>query len=33
LHVFDAGASFHLGDGGDLLGIGFDATVDFDEAE
>jgi hypothetical protein len=27
LHVFDASGSFHLGDGGDLLGVGFDATM------
>jgi hypothetical protein len=33
LHVFDAGGSLHLGSGGDLLGIGFDATIADDEAE
>jgi hypothetical protein len=33
LHVFDAGGSFHLGDGGDLLGVGFDAAMADDEAE
>jgi hypothetical protein len=33
LHVFDAGGSFHLGDGGDLLGVGFDATMADHEAE
>jgi hypothetical protein len=33
MHVFDARGSFHAGDGGDLLGIGFDAAVDDDEAE
>jgi hypothetical protein len=33
MHVFDARESFHAGDGGDLLGIGFDAVVADDEAE
>jgi hypothetical protein len=33
LDVFDARRSFHGGDSGDLLGIGFDATVADDEAE
>jgi hypothetical protein len=33
LHIFDAGQSFHLGDGGDLLGVGFDATMAIDEAK
>jgi hypothetical protein len=33
LHVFNAGGSFHVGDGGDLLGIGFDAMVANDEAK
>jgi hypothetical protein len=33
LHVFDACGSFHAGDVGDLLGIGFDAAVADDEAE
>jgi hypothetical protein len=33
LHVFDAGGSFHRGDGRDLLGVGFDATMADDEAE
>jgi hypothetical protein len=33
LHVFDARGSFHAGDSGDLLGIGFDAAVADDEAE
>jgi hypothetical protein len=33
LHVFDARGSFHVGDGGDLLGIGFNATMADDEAE
>jgi hypothetical protein len=32
LHVFNAGGSFHVGDGGDLLWIGFDAMVANDEA-
>jgi hypothetical protein len=31
--MFDAGGSFHLGHGGDLLKIGFDATMADDEAE
>jgi hypothetical protein len=30
---FDARGSFHAGDGRDLLGIGFDATVANDEAK
>jgi hypothetical protein len=33
LHDFDAGGSFHVGDGGDLLGISFDAAMANDEAE
>jgi hypothetical protein len=33
LYVFDARRSFHVGDGGDLLGIGFDAAMADDEAE
>jgi hypothetical protein len=33
LHVFDAGGSFHLGNGEDLLGVGFDAAKADDEAE
>jgi hypothetical protein len=33
LHVFDAGGSFRVGDGEDLLGIGFDAAIGDDEAE
>jgi hypothetical protein len=33
LHVFDAGGSFHISDGGDLLEVGFDATMADDEAE
>jgi hypothetical protein len=33
VHVFDAHGSFHAGDGGDLLGIGFDAAVADDEVE
>jgi hypothetical protein len=33
LQVFDAGGCFHLGNGGDLLGVGFDAVMDDDEAE
>jgi hypothetical protein len=33
LHVFDARGSFLAGDGGDLLGVGFDALVAEDEAE
>jgi hypothetical protein len=32
LHVFDVGGSFHYGNEGDLLGIGFDATMAEDEA-
>jgi hypothetical protein len=31
--IFDAGGSSHVGDGGDLLGVGFDATVADDEDE
>jgi hypothetical protein len=27
LYIFDASGSFHVGDGGDLLGVGFDATM------
>jgi hypothetical protein len=33
LEVFDARGSFHAGDGGDHLGIGFDAAVADDEDE
>jgi hypothetical protein len=33
LDVFDARGSFHAGGGGDLLGVGFDATLADDEAE
>jgi hypothetical protein len=33
LRVFDAGGCFHLGNSGDLLRVGFDATMDDDEAE
>jgi hypothetical protein len=33
LYVFDAGGRFHIGDGGDLLGVGFDATMADDKAE
>jgi hypothetical protein len=33
LHIFDAGGSFHFGNGGDLLEIGFDAMMADDEAE
>jgi hypothetical protein len=33
MHIFDAGGSFHVGDGGDLLGIGFDAAIADDKAE
>jgi hypothetical protein len=33
LHIFDAGGSFHIGDGRDLLGVGFDATMADNEAE
>jgi hypothetical protein len=33
LHIFDAGGSFHIGDGGDLLGVDFDAAMADDEAE
>jgi hypothetical protein len=33
LHIFDAGGSFHIGDGGDLLGVGFVAAMADDEAE
>jgi hypothetical protein len=33
MYVFDERGSFHAGDGGDLLGIGFDAAVADDEAE
>jgi hypothetical protein len=33
LHVFDAGGSFHVGDGGDLLGIVFNVAMADDEAE
>jgi hypothetical protein len=33
LYILDAGGSFHVGDGGDLLGIGFNAAVADDEAE
>jgi hypothetical protein len=33
LDVFDACGSFHAGDGGDLLGVCFDAAMANDEAE
>jgi hypothetical protein len=33
MDVFDARGSFHAGDGGDLLGIVFDAAVADDEAK
>jgi hypothetical protein len=33
LYVFDARGSFHVGDGGDLLGIDFDAVMVDNEAE
>jgi hypothetical protein len=33
LDVFDARGSFHAGDGGDLVGVGFDAALADDEAE
>jgi hypothetical protein len=33
LYVVDACGSFHVGDDGDLLGIGFDAAMADDEAE
>jgi hypothetical protein len=33
LHVFDTRGSFHVGDGKDLLGIGFDAAMVDDEAK
>jgi hypothetical protein len=33
LHVFDAGGSLHLGDGGDLLRVGFDAAMADDKTE
>jgi hypothetical protein len=33
LHILDAGGSFHVGDGGDLLGVGFDVAMADDEAE
>jgi hypothetical protein len=33
LDVFDARGSFHAGDGGDLLGVGFNAALADDEAE
>jgi hypothetical protein len=33
LDIFDARGSFHAGDGGDLLGVGFDAAMADDEAE
>jgi hypothetical protein len=33
LHVFDVGGSFHLGNGRDLLGAGFDSTMADDEVE
>jgi hypothetical protein len=33
LDILDAGCSFHIGDGADLLGVGFDAAMVDDEAE
>jgi hypothetical protein len=33
LHVFDACGSFHLGNGRDLLEVGFDVAMADDEAE
>jgi hypothetical protein len=33
LDVFDGRGSSHAGDGGDLLGVGFDAAVADDEAK
>jgi hypothetical protein len=33
LDVFDARGSFHAGDGGDFLGVGFDAVLADDEVE
>jgi hypothetical protein len=33
LYILDAGASFHVGDRGDFLGVGFDAAMADDEAE
>jgi hypothetical protein len=33
MHVFNVGGSFHIGDGRDLLGVGFDAAMADDEAE
>jgi hypothetical protein len=33
LHIFDASGSFYLGDGGDILGVVFDAVMADDEAE
>jgi hypothetical protein len=33
LDILDAVGSSHVGDGGDLLGVGFDAVVADDEVE
>jgi hypothetical protein len=33
LDILDAGGSSHIGDGRDLLRVGFDATMADDEAE
>jgi hypothetical protein len=33
MDIFDARGSLHAGDGGDLLGVGFDAALADDEAE
>jgi hypothetical protein len=33
LDIFDAGGSSRIGEGGDLLGVGFDAAMAYDEAE
>jgi hypothetical protein len=32
-YILDAGGSFHAGDGGDLLMVGFDAAMADDEAK
>jgi hypothetical protein len=33
LYILDAGGSFHVGDGGDLFGVGFDVAMADDEVE